>query len=69
MGKKVEKYAYPKIRLAMLENGDTMINLAKILDISVFTLTRKMYGRTEWTIGEIEKLCIYYGLDYYDLFK
>ena len=64
MKKKTQKYPYPKIRLAMLENGDS-----KILGVSKFTLSHKMNGRTEWTISEIEKLCIYYGLDYYDLFK
>lgn len=67
--KKTQEYVYPKIRYAMLVNEDTMENLAKILGVSKYTLSHKMNGKTEWTISEIEKLCIYYEKDYYDLFK
>jgi len=64
-----KRYKYPNILAEMARHGDTQGTLAKIIGMTRETLKNKLYGRTEWTIGEIEKICIYYEKDYYELFK
>lgn len=60
---------YPELVGEMAKHGDTQKNLAKLLDITYSSVSRRLSGRTEWSISEIEKLCEYYGKDYYELFK
>lgn len=60
---------YPELVGEMAKHGDTQKTLAKLLDITYSSVSRRLSGRTEWSISEIEKLCEYYGKDYYELFK
>ena len=69
MKKRAGDYKYPNIIMEMARNGDTFDKLAIILEITKQTVLKKMYGKNEWTIGEIETLCDYYHKDYYELFK
>jgi DNA-binding XRE family transcriptional regulator len=69
MRKRAYDYAYPKVYLEMVRTGNTLETLAQIIGMSKYTLLIKLNGKSEWTINEIDKLCIYFGKDYYELFK
>ena len=69
MESKTIKFKYPNILAEMAKNGDSKAKIAGILGISTNQLRNKIYGKYDWTISEIEKLCIYYEKDYYELFK
>lgn len=60
---------YPKILAEMMARKENQHTLAKVLKISQPSVGRKLSGEFEWTIGEIEDLCSYFGKDYYQLFK
>lgn len=60
---------YPELVGEMAKHGDTQKTLAKLLDITYSSVSRRLSGKAEWSISEIEKLCEYYGKDYYELFK
>ena len=53
----------------MAGKGETMTMLGKLLGVGRDTISRKLSGRAEWTIGEIEIICNHYNKDYYELFK
>ena len=53
----------------MRENDESQSYLARLLNITPQTVSKKLVGTTEWTIGEIDTLCNHYGKDYYELFK
>lgn len=65
----MKKIVYPEIIAEMARHGDTQISLSKILGITNASISRRLSGKKDWTISEIEKLCEYYGKDYYELFK
>ena len=69
MKKKAGDYKYPNIIIEMARQGDTFEGLSQILDITRPTLIAKLFGRSEWSIGEIETLCKHYNKDYYELFR
>lgn len=60
---------YPELVGEMAKRGETQKTLATLLGITNGTVSRKLSGQNEWTIGEIETLCKYYNKDYYELFK
>lgn len=53
----------------MRENDESQSYLARLLNITPQTISKKLVGDTEWTIGEIDTLCKHYNKDYYELFK
>lgn len=59
---------YPNLAGEMAKNGENQTILAELLGLSKPTISRKLSGQTDWTIGEVEKLCEHYGKDYYQLF-
>lgn len=63
------KIKYIELFIQMKKNGDTQKSMAKELGISQQAISRKLSGKNEWTISEIEKLCEYYNKNYYELFK
>jgi len=65
----MKKILYPGLLGEMARHGDTQKSLAKILGVTYASVCRRITGKKEWTISEIEKLCEYYGKDYYELFK
>lgn len=65
----MKKILYPGLLGEMARHGDTQKSLAKILGITYASVCRRITGKKEWTIGEIEKICEHYGKDYYELFK
>ncbi len=65
----MKKILYPGLVGEMASRGDTQKSLAKILGMTYASVCRRLSGKTEWNISEIEKICDYYGKDYYELFK
>lgn len=63
------KQTYPNLRAEMKKRGDTQETLANLLFMDKSNISRRFTGITQWGIGEIDKLCEYYGKDYYYLFK
>ena len=64
-----QEYVYLNLLKEMTRKGDKKKDLCKMLNISYFTLQRKLAGKTQWTIGDIEILCQHYGKDLYELFE
>ena len=66
---KKKEIKFPELLAEMARRGETQETIAKLLGLTRATISRKLSGKIEWTIGEIEILCEYYGKDYYQLFK
>lgn len=60
---------FPNLVAEMARNGETQKDLAKLLKTTRSTMSRKMNGKTEWTISDVEIICEHYKKDYYELFK
>lgn len=54
---------YGEIRKTMWEKKVSMSKVARELDISTSTLSRKLSGLNEFTVSEAIKLCDYLSLD------
>lgn len=65
----MRKILYPNLALEMMKHGDLQEDLAKKLGISIGTACRKLRGKNEWKISEINKLCEIYNKSYEELFK
>lgn len=65
----MKKVLYPELVGEMAKRGETQKSLAKVLETTPSAVWRRLTGRTEWTIGEVDKICEYFGKDYYELFK
>ena len=65
----MSKTIYPGLLAKMKEKKETQITLSKLLEITRASINNKMLGKTDWTIGEVEKICKHYDSDYYELFK
>lgn len=63
------KYKYPEIISELRKNAESQQHLANYLEIDITTLRKKLSGKTQWNIGEIDKLCEHFVKDYYELFK
>jgi len=60
---------YPNLEVEMSRNGDTQKKLADLLNITQQTVSKKLAGKVDWTIGEVEIICEHYNKNYYELFK
>lgn len=65
----MKKPKFPNLRAEMAKHGDTCRTLAKILNTTNPAIYRRMSGLTQWSIDEVDKICEYYGKNYYELFK
>lgn len=65
----MKEVKYPGLLAEMAKHGDKQKSLAKLLGLSAPSISKRLLGKKEWSIGEIEKICEYYGKDYYELFK
>lgn len=65
----MKEVKYPGLVAEMARNGDKQKSLAKLLGISEPSISKRLSGKKEWSIGEIEKICEHYDKDYYELFK
>lgn len=66
MGKVVK---YPNLAAEMARNGENQKTIADLLNLTQATISRKLAGLVDWSIGEVEVVCEHYGKDYYQLFK
>lgn len=60
---------YPGLVAEMARRGDTQKTICKLLGLTISNVSRRFSGKVDWSISEIEKICEYYGKDYYELFK
>ena len=65
----MKKVIYPGLVAEMAKRGETQEVLSKLLGLRRESISRRMTGKLEWSISEIEKICEYYEKDYYELFK
>jgi len=66
---KKEQVKFPNLVAEMAKNCESQKTVAKLLGVTQPTIHRKLAGKCEWTIGDIEILCEHYKKDYYQLFK
>lgn len=66
---KKQEVKFPNLVAEMARNGDTQVDVAKVLKIGKATINRKLRGATEFTMSEIETLCKHYKKEYSELFK
>lgn len=60
---------YPELLGEMAKHGDTQRSLAELIGITHASVCRKLAGKSEWSISEIDTICEHYNKDYYELFK
>ena len=60
---------YPELVAEMVRHGDTEKDLGKLIGKSYSSVSVRLSGKKEWSISEIDKICDYYGKNYYELFK
>ncbi len=65
----MKKVKYPELVGEMARHGDTQRTLGKVLGLTYSAIWRRITGKTEWSISEIDKICEYYNKNYYELFK
>ncbi len=65
----MKEIKFPNLRAEMAKRGDNQLTLARLLLNTQAGISRRLNGITNWQVEEIEKLCEYYGKDYYYLFK
>ena len=60
---------FPEIVAEMERRGETRKDLARLLELDVSQITRKLNGDIQWTIGDIEVMTLHYNKDFWELFK
>lgn len=60
---------FPNLLGEMAKHKMSQGNLADVLGVSRNTINKKLLGKTDWTIEEVEKICDFFKKDYYELFK
>lgn len=65
----MKEVMYPELAAEMARHGDNQMKIGKLLDMTGASVSRRLSGKSEWTISDIDTLCKYYNKDYYELFK
>ena len=60
---------FPNLVAEMARKGDTQEVLAKLLNLTQASISRKLKGETGWSLKEVEIIYDYYKKNYYELFK
>lgn len=60
---------YPGLVGEMAKHGDKLQTIAELIGLTVPSVWRRMNGKKDWTISEVEKICEYYNKGYYELFE
>lgn len=64
-----KEYKYFTLQMEILRNHDNFEKVGNLLGITANAVRNKLDAKSLWTIDEIDKLCSYYKMDYYELFK
>lgn len=65
----MKKIQFPELVGEMARRGDTQKTLGKLLGLTNSAISKRLSGKTEWTISEVDTICDYYKKNYYELFK
>lgn len=65
----MKKVLYPDLVAEMAKRGETQRSLAKAIGLTYSAVWRRISGKQEWSINEIDKICEHYNKNYYELFK
>ena len=65
----MKELRFPEIAGEMARHGETSKTLAKMLGITYVAMWRRLTGRVEFTISEIETICDHYGKTFEELFR
>lgn len=61
---------FPEIVNQMTKHNQKLKDMVEILGFKEKSqVCRRLAGKIEWTIGEVETLCNYYNMDFEDLFR
>ena len=60
---------YPNLLAEMARRGEGQKALAKLLGMSLSSISRRLRGEVDWNIGEIKTICKHFGMDYNQLFE
>lgn len=63
----MEEVKFSGLKAEMARRGDTNKTLADLLKISESSISRRLTGEVDWSVGEIEVLCNHYTKDAYEL--
>ena len=65
----MKKVLFPGLLGEMAKHGETQRTIAKLLEKTPQSISKKFNGRSQWSISEVDKICEHYNKDYYELFK
>lgn len=60
---------YPNLVSEMARRGESQKTIAHLLGVTQATISRKLSGKIDWTMKEINAICEYYGMGFCQLFK
>lgn len=60
---------YPELVNQMTLRNERLRNIAKLLNVNISQISRRLTGETKWTVDEAEILIKHYKLDFETLFK
>lgn len=66
---KKKETKFPKLVSEMKEGQISQTEIARLIGTSQATISRKLAGKNQWRIGEVETICEFFNKDYYQLFK
>lgn len=65
---KLREHIAMEVRVAMLRNGVSQAEFARILGCAQSTLSAKLNAKTAFTIEDLPPVCAHLGIDILDLF-
>lgn len=65
----MKKILYPNLVAEMARHGESQRDLGAMLGLPHESICRRLSGKIEWSISEIDKLCEHYEKNYHELFK
>lgn len=60
---------FPNLLVEMVKSGEKQKELGNLLGLTNASISRKLSGKTEWSLKEVDAICEHYGKDYKELFK
>lgn len=61
---------FPEIVKQMKLHKQNLKDMVELLELKQLSqVSRRLSGEVEWTFGDVETLCKYYNMDFWELFK